>query len=274
MKCINFWSELWQMKTSNTDDLIMAVVIATILFFLMIAFIVSYFIIYRRKKQEHLFEMKLAKEEFHKQLFQSQLEIQEQTFNHISQEIHDNVGQILSLAKVQINIMNESDNMSKEMLNEVKENVGKALSDLRDIAKSLSSERINSMSITDAVRIEAERISKSGIIHASVSCEGEERKMDEQKKQILFRIVQECLQNIIKHAQASEVNLHFNYMPDCLDVCVKDNGKGFDVNKAISNSTGLGLQNINTRASLIGGSFAIESTLSEGSTVTIKIPYE
>ena len=170
--------------------------------------------------------------------------------------------------------MNESDNMSKEMLNDVKENVSKALADLRDIAKSLSSERIRSMSIVDAVRIETERINKSGIIYATVSCEGEERKTEEQKKQILFRIIQECLQNIIKHAQASEVHLQFHYSPGVLDVMVKDNGKGFDVNKATDNSTGLGLQNIKTRASLIGAELAIESILDKSSTVTIKIPHE
>lgn len=260
------------MKINNTDDLIMAVVITTILFFLMVAFIVSYFVIYRRKKQEHLFEIKIAKEEFQKQLLQSQLEIQEQTFDHISQEIHDNVGQVMSLAKVQLSIMKETNNL--DMVDEVKENISKALTDLRDIAKSLSSERIRSMSIVDAVRIETERINKSGIIYATVSCEGEERKTAEQKKQILFRMIQECLQNIIKHAQASEVNLQFYYLPDMLDVIVRDNGKGFDVNQAMGNSTGLGLQNIKIRASLIGAELAIESTLDKGSTITIKMPHE
>ena len=260
------------MKINNTDDLVMAVVIATILFFLMVAFIVSYFIIYRRKKQGYLFEMKLTRERYEKQLLQSQLEIQEQTFNHISQEIHDNVGQVMSLAKVQLSIMKETKNL--EMVDDVKENIGKALTDLRDIAKSLSSERIRSMSIIEAVQIESERINKSGIIHATVSIEGSEITIDEQKKQILFRIIQECLQNIIKHAQASEIILHFNFMPDYLMALINDNGKGFDVDNALRYGKGLGLQNMNTRSSLIGGSFAIESTLSRGSTVTIKIPYE
>ena len=86
--------------------------------------------------------MKMAREEFQKQLLQSQLEIQAQTFSQISDEIHDNVGQILSLAKIQINIMAQAHSLNRDMLNEVKNNITKALSDLRDIAKSLSPEAV------------------------------------------------------------------------------------------------------------------------------------
>ena len=254
---------------------VLIVLIACIILFLLLAGIILLFLfLYQKRKflqQQQLSEMQ---KQYNEQILQSKLEIQEQTFNNISQEIHDNVGQILSLAKVQINIMQQSNNRSDELLDEVKENVAKAMSDLRDIAKSLSSERIRSMSIVDAVRVETERINKSGIILATVSCEGEERQMDEQKKQVLFRIIQECLQNIIKHAQATELYLQFHYLPEMLNVLVKDNGKGFDVEKAMGNSSGLGLQNIKTRASLIGAELVIESDLDKGCAITIKMPHE
>lgn len=219
-------------------------------------------------------EIKIINETYKNELLKAQLEIQEQTFNNISQEIHDNVGQILSLAKVQINIMNESESMSREMLNEVKENVGKAMTDLRDIAKSLSSERIRSLSIHSAVSNEAERINKSGISQVTVSVDGDELKMNEQKKLILFRIIQESLQNSIKHANASQIKIHFHYLPDNLHVIIRDNGKGFDTEEALKNNSGLGLLNIKTRAALTGGTSTIESVLNEGTTININIPYE
>ena len=258
----------------NFQDLTTIVFIGTLITLLVSAFLISFVYLYQQRHLKFQFEKEQLQSEFKQTLLKSQLEIQEQTFNHISQEIHDNVGQILSLAKVQINIMQQSNNRSDELLNEVKENVAKAMSDLRDIAKSLSSERIRSMSMVEAVRIETERINKSGIILATVSCEGEERQMDEQRKQILFRIIQECLQNIIKHAQATELYLQFHYLPEMLNVLVKDNGKGFDVIKAMANSSGLGLQNIKTRASLIGADLAIESDLDKGCAITIKMPNE
>src|ERR1700685_1087996 len=144
----------------------LTIIAATLIFLLLGAFLVFILLYFRNIKNKDLLEKENLKITFQQTILSAQLEIQEQTFNHISQEIHDNVGQILSLAKVQINIMKESEDLNKDMLDEVKQNISKALTDLRDIAKSLSSERIRSMSIVDAVKIETERINKSGIIHA------------------------------------------------------------------------------------------------------------
>jgi len=253
--------------------MIAGIVITTIVFLIIGFFVVILVAYINQRKKKHLEEKLAMQSSFQQELLRTQLEIQEQTFNHVSQEIHDNVGQILSLAKVQVNIMNESGDMNKEMLNEVKENIGKAMIDLRDIAKSLSSERIKSQSIHNAVINETERINKSGIIYILVSVEGDERKMDEQKKLILFRIVQECIQNIIKHAGASQVNISFNYSPQALQTIIKDNGKGFDIEDEKNKSTGLGLSNIKTRASLTGGSVNIESIQAQGTTISINMPY-
>src|SRR5579871_3646692 len=254
---------------------IISAIVVTIIVFLIIGFFIVILVAYiNQRKKKHLEEKQEMQTNFQQELLRTQLEIQEQTFNHISQEIHDNVGQILSLAKVQINIMNESVNVNNPMLDQVKENIGKALSDLRGIAKRLSNERIRDLSILDAVRIETEPINKTGIINANVSVKGDERKMDEQKKQMLFRIIQECLQNVIKHAECSRLEIDFCYLPEKMEVFVRDNGKGFDVDKALSDSDGLGLQNIRTRVSLIGGELLIESTISKGSTFIIKIPHE
>jgi two-component system NarL family sensor kinase len=258
----------------NLSQEVTLIVISSAFLLFLAGAIIILILSYQKRQQQYLREKQELKAVFEKELLRTQLEIQEQTFNDISQEIHDNVGQILSLAKVQINIMNESENMSKEMLNEVKENVGKAMSDLRDIAKSLSSERIRAVSIHSSVANEAERINKSGVGSLHVSVDGEERKMDEHKKLILFRIIQESLQNSIKHANASQIDIAFAYLPEELVVTIKDNGKGFDAEEAIQKNSGLGLMNIKTRASLAGGSSSIESRLNKGTTIKINMPYE
>ncbi len=262
------------MAKTPTADIYFLIFASIILFAAFIFCIIYFFNHYRKKERKNFLDQQALKTVFERELLQSKIEMQEQTFNYISQEIHDNVGQILSLAKVQINIMNESVNVNNPMLDQVKENIGKALSDLRGIAKRLSNERIRDLSILDAVRIETEPINKTGIINANVSVKGDERKMDEQKKQMLFRIIQECLQNVIKHAECSRLEIDFCYLPEKMEVFVRDNGKGFDVDKALSDSDGLGLQNIRTRVSLIGGELLIESTISKGSTFIIKIPHE
>ena len=256
------------------SEILIAIITGIIIFLVITATVIFILLFYQKKKFQHRQQITNIEKKFSEELLKSQLEVQEQTFNNISQEIHDNVGQVLSLAKVQINIMNESETMSKEMLNEVKENVGKAMTDLRDIAKSLNSERIRSLSVHSAAHNEAERINKSGVSQVIISVEGEEKKMNEQKKLILFRIIQESLQNSIKHANASLINIEFRYLADSLQVTIKDNGKGFDTEEAIKNNSGLGLLNIKTRAALTGGSSTIDSIINEGTTINITIPYE
>jgi two-component system NarL family sensor kinase len=255
-------------------EIITGIVIAIVVLLLASVFILVLVINYNHRKRKHILEKQTMQSTFQQQLLQTQLEIQEQTFNDISQEIHDNVGQILSLAKVQINIMTEGNEMNPEMLNDVKNNIGKAMSDLRDIAKSLSSERIKTLTIHSAVFNEAERISNSGIIRIQVNVDGGQKELNQQKKLVLFRIVQESMQNIIKHANATEIAISFHYAPDMLRTVIKDNGKGFELRDALQNSTGLGLSNIRSRALIAGGRSVIESSPNAGTTITINMPYE
>ena len=163
-------------------DLIIAVFAVTIVILLLGSFGIIFTLIHKKKQLENKKEKSIIQSQFHPTLLQYQLEIQEQTFNDISQEIHDNVGQILSLAKVQINIMTEGNEIIPEMLNDVKNNIGKAMSDLRDIAKSLSNERINALTIHAAVLNETERISKSGVLRVHVNVVGEQNELNQQEK--------------------------------------------------------------------------------------------
>ena len=205
---------------------------------------------------------------------QAQIEIQEEVFNSISQEIHDNVGQILSLAKIQANIILQTGTSDTLLLSELKDNVGKALSDLRDIAKSLSSQRLRGLGIHIAVGFELERVNKTGILNARIFVEGSERTIEEQKKLILFRILQESLQNIIRHSSATEVNVSFYYKADSLTTIVQDNGIGFNIETITSEKKGLGLDNIKFRAALAGGRSELKTNPGEGTTITIDMPYE
>jgi signal transduction histidine kinase len=218
-------------------------------------------------------EQQLMKDAFEKQLLQTKLEIQEQTFNFISQEIHDNVGQVLSLAKVQLNIMDHQQEMERSMLKDVKENISKALTELRDIAKSLSSERIQSFDLAQGLTDEVNRINRSGLIKATVNFTGPSRGFKDQTKLILFRLIQESLQNILKHAKATELCVNMHHEEQCSHIIIKDNGVGFDVDEQLNKNQGLGLKNITGRAALIGGKASIQSAPARGTTISIIVPY-
>jgi two-component system, NarL family, sensor kinase len=228
---------------------------------------------YNNKKGQMSKEQQLMRATFDKQLLESKLEIQEQTFDMISQEIHDNVGQILSLAKIQLGIMEQKQSVDSELLGNVKESISLAMTELRDIAKSLNSERVQTLSLQESISQEIRRINRSGFIKISSDVQGIEKNIPDQHKLIAFRIVQEGLQNIIKHAGASDVNVSIRYLEDCMFITIFDNGIGFNPETELKKREGLGLQNILRRATLVGGSAEIMSKLGEGTTLQIQMAY-
>ena len=250
----------------------MVLVVSSSTFLLLAGIIIFFLLSYQRKKFGYHKELIQLRQQFDRAILQAHLEIQENTLNNVSQEIHDNVGQLLSLAKVQLNIMDESNTMDKSMLNDVKESIGNAMTDLRDIAKSLSGKRMQQMGIVQAIRQDIERINKSGVLLLRLNVTGELDKLNEQKQLILFRIVQEALQNIIKHAEATEVEIIIVSESNFFELSINDNGKGFIVEQ--NQFTGMGLQNIINRANLIGGEAIIMSAINEGCKVKIVVPYD
>lgn len=220
-----------------------------------------------------LYEKQNLQQKFRQELLRTQIEMQEQTFNTISQEIHDNVGQVLSLAKVQLNIMEQKEMHSTELITEVKDNIGKAMADLRDIAKSLNSDRIEELELKELIETEFNRINRSGVLQTYLYVKGVEKPVNTQKKLILFRIIQESFQNIFKHAQATIIVLVLKFHEQQLQVLIYDNGKGFDPVQLNKNMKGLGLRNMEMRCKLIHGSLEVESSPGNGTTLKITIPY-
>jgi signal transduction histidine kinase len=216
--------------------------------------------------------MKLS---FEQTLLQTQLEIQEQTLKTISQEIHDNIGQVLSLAKLNLNTMEiDKKEELQEKITDSKKLVSKAIQDLRDLSKSMNTDNIEAIGLIRAVEYELEMMRKTGY-KTELNVNGTTIRLEPQKELILFRIIQEILNNIIKHAEASNVAVDFVYDSSEIKISVKDNGKGFDLaplNESGNNAFGLGIRNMYNRARLIHAEFAMSSTTNEGTTVTMTVP--
>src|SRR5450432_1138808 len=139
--------------------------------------------------------------------------------------------------------------------------------DLRDIAKSLNSDRISQSTFEELTNHELQRINRLGHIQTNLIIEGTPVAINQQKKLIILRILQETLQNIIKHAQAKKIEVIHKYCKDFLQMEIEDNGIGFHPEN-LNKKNGLGLQNIINRASLIGGHGSVESVINNGSKVT------
>jgi two-component system NarL family sensor kinase len=226
-------------------------IITVMVMFLSLIMIGAFFLVrYQKKKYQYRQSIFEIQKENEAAILRSQLEIQEQTFDAISLEIHDNVGQILSLAKVQLNIAQSLLTDPTGILTLSKENISRAMTDLRDIAKGLSTERINQLDLAQAIMHETERINKTKYLSCLVEVTGNAQIARNNKKLVIFRMVQETLNNVLKHSGASTVHIHLNYGEQELEIIIKDNGSGFIMEEKMQE--GLGLQNIRSRAALIG----------------------
>ena len=210
---------------------------------------------------------------FEQELLQTQLEIQEQTLKTISQEIHDNVGQALILAKLNLNTLEFSEGADKqEKIKNSISLVAKAINDLRDLSRSMNGDKIADLGLQEAIENELKIIHNTGQYATQVSVTGKPFKLRPQNEIVIFRIVQECLTNILKHSKAKNISANINYGTGDYTLFIQDDGAGFDMNELSAGKTGIGLKNMESRAALIGGVFSIDSTVNKGTTVKVHMP--
>jgi signal transduction histidine kinase len=255
----------------NNSTVNFVVIVASLISASLVCSIIYFVVLYRNKQQKNEKEQEELQANFRQELLKTQLEVQEQTLNYISSEIHDNVTQVLSFVKLTLaNIASSSEGEKKSKINETRELVAQTITDLRDLSKSLSLEYITSLGLLKTIEKEAERINKSGLLEVTIIKEGKVYSLGEQRELVLFRIFQETLNNTLKHAEAKHLKIILQYYPDLFNLTLEDDGSGFSV-KMIDSKLGSGLKNIENRASLIGGTANIVSAPDKGCCTKISL---
>ena len=260
------------------EEIRIAIIIATFLFVILTLLITISIILYKTRQNKFREEKQLLNAQFQQTLLETQLEIQEQTFKNISQEIHDNIGQVLSLVKLNINTMDcDKPKALNEKISDSKHLISKAIQDLRDLSKSLNTDYIAEMGLTRSVEYELEMIQKTGSYEIQFNTTGKPYRLEPQQELIFFRIVQEALHNIIRHAKATIIKVELLFEPEIFTLKIMDNGVGFDSSQlAINNYNGLGLgiRNMHNRASMINTDFNLMRHVEKGTTVILTLPLQ
>ena len=243
-------------------------------FVLFLATIIIFAIIrYNNRQKKHIQEKQLMKTQFQQELLQTQLEIQEQTLKTISEEIHDNVGQVLSLVKLNLNtIVNINDEKAQLKIESTKNLVSKAINDLRELSRSLHGERIGEIGLQEAIENELKIIQNTGQFKTELNITGQVYTQNPQKEMVLFRIVQEALHNAVKHANATNLKVVMNYSAANFTLTISDDGTGFLADQLLTSQTGIGLKSMRNRAALIGGEFSLQSSKNNGTSISIELP--
>jgi len=253
------------------DEEIIGIVIAgTVMLLLLGMFIISFLFFYQRKRNNHIAQQEQQQANFQKELLKAQIEIQEQTLTHISREIHDNITQVLSFVKLNLAMVNNTEEKSKKKIMESRELVAQTINDLRNLSKSLSFDHIISLGLVQTMEMEIDRINNSGLIDVSLAVEGESYTLGEQRELVLFRVFQEALNNALKHSGAKHFKIILQYHADLFNLTLEDDGSGFS-SETLDNKSGSGLKNMENRATLIGGTAVIDSSPGKGCIVKVTL---
>ena len=249
----------------------------TLILLLLACFIMSFLFIYQKKQIVYSETIDKMKYNHEKNILRTQLEIQEQTFQHISREIHDNISLSLTLAKLNLNTLDWNHiAKAKNQINSSLEQISKAINDLSDISKGMNSELITSQGLLEVLKKETKKLWELNLFELEYVITGSPVFLDSQKELVIFRIIQEAFNNIIKHAKASLVKLNLDYEIDHVRVLVVDNGKGFCLDIVEQNKgkeASAGLSNMQKRAALFNGKTIIDSIPGSGTKILITIPY-
>ena len=258
------------MLKTPPEFIIIFIIISVILVLILVAFIISIIYRYQQKQNAYFKDIETLKTSHQNALLQSQLEMQEQTFENISREIHDNIGQKLTLAKLHLNTLDYTNiNKTSLQVTDSVSMIGEAINDLSNISRSMSSEILLNNGLIKALEFEAAQLEKSSIYKITLFTSGNTIFMEANTELVLFRIAQEAINNIIKHAQATAIGIHLHYNTVLLTIQINDNGKGFTIDE---NVLGTGLQNIKKRSALLKGTCSISSAKNNGTQIKIEIP--
>lgn len=237
------------------------------------ALVIIFFIVFQKRKNKLLLDKIKQQQEFDEEISKTQTEIQEQTLKHIGWELHDNVGQLLAYASMQLNLLSAqvADNM-KGKVSETSDVIKESLKEVRSLSKSLNNDVILNIGFEKSITNELDRLKRMKFASAELHIKGKTVEFQNKKHEIvIFRILQEFFSNSVKYSEADNLKITLEYQSKQLIIVASDDGKGFDVETV---EKGSGLINMKSRAELINADFNIASKPNEGVTLTLHYPFE
>jgi hypothetical protein len=233
--------------------------------------VVIFFIVFQKRKNKLLLDKIKQQQAFDEEIAQTQTEIQEETLKHVGRELHDNVGQLLAFASMQLKMLSSQINGElKDKVTDTSKVIKESLKEVRALSKSLNTDVILNAGFEESITNELNRLKRMKLMEVELISNGEKEVFKNNKDAIiLFRILQEFMSNSLKYSKAKHLEISLNYSEEKLLIIAKDDGVGFDM-ETVKN--GAGLINMKSRASLIESTFSLTSQPNEGVELQIEYP--
>ncbi len=256
----------------NDKYLIPVFVSGTILLVLFVFFIIAYLLVQKHKQNAYALEKSRIAYDHRNNILKTRIDEQERTLHQISKELHDNIGMLLHFKSLNIDRigMLATDEEQKKLIRNAQDILDHLLADVRSISHSLNSDYVKNLGIKDAVTKELEYVHAATGIVCTVNVEGNEVGYAPAKELLVYRIVQEALHNVMKHAKATKLDVVLSYELHSFEISMTDNGVGFDTIK-VYEFNGIGFVNMLQRAKMLNGHLGVRSEPGKGSTITLQM---
>jgi two-component system, NarL family, sensor kinase len=217
-------------------------------------------------KQKNLYQQQLHEQQ--QKQAAAVIEVQEQERKRIAEDLHDSLGHLLSTAK--LNLQSVPEEQKKHYTNTL-HLLDQASQEIRNISFNLMPQTLEEQGLIPALYELADKVRKSRLYDILIRVHNMDNlEFDQQTKFNIYRIVQEAVNNILKHADAKEISIQLVKQEESLSIMIEDDGKGF--NMAEVKKFGRGLKNITARSEWLHGTITIDSTPGRGTTISIEIP--
>ena len=259
----------------SKSEAIVFLISMTFFIVVMVTFIIIILFFVQKKQKRFNNDLLEIKANYDLELYRAQSEIQEQTSLEIARELHDNVGQNLSLAKLSLSTLDlDKKDEAKASIEEISDIIDIALHNLRLLTRCMNSEIIRKGGLIKSINMQVDFIQRGGKFDARLEVSGESKTLPDTKEIFLFRIVQEAINNIIRHSKASEIWISLEYEKNFMALQVRDNGNGFILDEKISGPDFVsGIYNMQRRAKIIEAEFEIDSQVGKGTCIKVITPY-
>lgn len=254
-----------------SQETIVLIIYTIAVIFGLLLFVIWFFIAFQNRKNKLLVKQIEAEKRYERELATSQLEIQEQTFKNIGWELHDNVGQLLSVLSIQLNmILLKAPRTIQKQLKDTSDVLGNTIQEVRNLSKTLNNEVVNKNGLIRSLEIEVERFNRLKYLKASFEVNGKITCISAAHEILIFRIYQEFLANVMKHSKAKNLSVTLNFNANDLEIIAEDNGVGFDTSQKTESS---GLQTIKGRATLLNAKYSLTSIIDNGTKLVLQYTF-
>ncbi|MPR35431.1 sensor histidine kinase [Cytophagaceae bacterium SJW1-29] len=241
---------------------------------------ITFIIYYQKKRLEQEKNLRDVEKNYQRMLLETALNSEEAERRRIAQDLHDDIGTMLSLTKLSLNQlhknMNKEDPRSEFTLHKAQSLVEETIIHVRRITRDLVPTTLEQFGLVAAIEEFIHRLSDNVSLTVHFQCDTEHiPRLSPRVELALYRIMQELVNNAIKHANCDEIEIDLHLDKGKLELQVTDNGKGFDV-KGLepSQQEGLGLRNIESRLSVINGAVNYQKPGIRGLRARVQIPVE